>query len=49
MSRSKPGRSIVLPVNLSRNQTTGEFCPSAQRFRSGSWLAVSWDRPDILA
>ena len=48
MSLFQPGRSIILPVNLSRYQTTGVSCPSAQRFRSGYWLAVFWDRLDLL-
>ena len=44
--RWKPGRSIVLPVNLSRYQRTGvsSVWAWAQRLRSGSWLLVSWER-----
>ena len=40
----QPGRSIVLPVNLSLYHLTGLSWASAQRFRSGFWLAVSWLR-----
>ena len=39
-----PGRSIVLPLNVSRNHCTEPSCASAQRSRSGNWLAWLWSR-----
>ena len=41
--RLNPGRSITLPVKLSRYHSIGSVRVAAQRLRSCSWLATSCD------
>src|SRR4051794_34768952 len=47
LAPAQPARvaCVLVPVNLSRYQRTGvPLSDWAQSFRSGSWLAASWER-----
>jgi hypothetical protein len=41
-NRSRPGRSIVVPVKRSLYHATASAWAFAQVVRSASWLLVSW-------